>query len=381
MKEFLIEGKGQKLFEHAVFLSQDQNPSRRLVVSTSENINSSTRFDLASLTKPFGTALAVLRLLAQGKLSLEDPISKHLSIPKEAPAYPYRDQMTLRHLLLHRSGLAPGVVLRRDPKSTDPKNQLLRASMHYAPDQKTHYSDVGYIWLGFVVESVSHKKLGTFLSEDVYPGAEASGLNYGARTGDVLSYPCSGEGCLPRVHDPLARALPNWNMGHAGLFGSAQDLANLLTKLLDLYHPLTTSESPSLPSEGKWTLGAEHVSSLFEAATPESTRTLLWDLTSPSPAFAAARGSKYPKGASMGHTGFTGVSVWIAPKLRRFYILLTDFTARSTSREQLATVRSKAADLSWMWSESLPMPQPGELAHLPDEPNQLPCDSGAIRVR
>src|SRR4051794_14914719 len=89
----LVARKGKVAFRKAY--------GRRAVEPKPEDMTADTIFDLASLAKPVATAASVLHLVEEGKLKVEDPVSKHL------PAFG-KDKVTVEHLLLHTSGLPAG---------------------------------------------------------------------------------------------------------------------------------------------------------------------------------------------------------------------------------------------------------------------------------
>src|SRR5581483_2852030 len=124
-----------------------------------------TIYDLASLTKVVGTTTALMVLYDQGKIRLDDPVSKYV------PAFSggAKDQVTLRMLLEHRSGLPAGRDLWRIARTpTEARDAVISTPLVCAPDQCYEYSDLGADMLGFVVEAASGEPLDTFLQENVF---------------------------------------------------------------------------------------------------------------------------------------------------------------------------------------------------------------------
>jgi CubicO group peptidase (beta-lactamase class C family) len=123
-----------------------------------------TKFRLASLTKSF-TAVAVSLLLKQGALSLDDPLSKFL------PEFPNGDQITVRHLLMHKSGIGQA-----DPVSDPGQKFTLREAIerfrlktpYFAPGTSDRYSNEGYILLAYIVEKASGKSYSEFLQSNIF---------------------------------------------------------------------------------------------------------------------------------------------------------------------------------------------------------------------
>jgi len=122
-------------------------------------------YDLASLTKVVGTTTALMILYDQGKVHLDDPVSKY--IPEFAGGE--KDLVTLRLLLEHRSGLPAGRDLWRIARTPDEARQaVIETPLAYHPDQFYEYSDLGADLLGFVVEAASGQRLDQFLGEHVW---------------------------------------------------------------------------------------------------------------------------------------------------------------------------------------------------------------------
>jgi serine-type D-Ala-D-Ala carboxypeptidase len=270
-----------------------------------------TVFDLASLTKPIATATAILLLLEDGKLRLEDRVSQYL------PAFRRKetDGITLERLLVHTSGLiADNSLDDYRGGAAEAWQKLFALNPRTAPGSKFTYSDVGYMLLGKVVEEVSAMPLDTFTTRRVFGplGMKATGY----RPQGAIKQRCApteqrdGKWLLGEVHDPRAAALGGV-AGHAGLFAPADDLAVYARMLL---------------GEGKPLLKAETVRRMT-APRPVPTdkgpglRTYGWDMDT---SYSANRGTVFPKGVSFGHTGFTGTSIWLDPQSRSAVIFLSN---------------------------------------------------------
>ncbi len=306
---------------------------QRAVEPNAEAMTRDTIFDLASLTKPVATATSVLVLLDRGKLKLSDPLSKHL------PEFDNHGKggITIEQLLRHRTGLIA------DNPIEDFKDGPDEAWKHIAtlglladPGTKFLYSDVNYMILGKIVERLSGQSLDAFARENVLQplGVEAT---YLPKKPELTAPTEKFEGKMLRgeVHDPRARALGGV-AGHAGLFGTADDLAVYAQMLLDGGKTL----------DGKPVLSSATVSSMIDGGEtpPRQRRGLGWDLDTP---FSTPRGAHF--GAqSFGHTGFTGTSIWIDPETETVVILLTSRLhpdGRATSPIKLrATVATLAAE-------------------------------------
>ncbi len=304
-----------------------------------------TIFDLASLTKVVATTSAVMKLMEQGQLRLNDPVARY--IPEFAAGKQEgKGQVTLRHLLTHTAGLAPIPQLSEGATGAD---TVLRAiyggSLVAPPGARFLYSDSGFILLGELVRRLSGRSLDEFVAREIFaplgmsqtrfrPPAEwipriapteEMDLPEGAKAG-------SGKGHVLRgvVHDPRARAMGGV-AGHAGLFSTAADLATFCRMLL--------AEGRAV--DGKRIFSAATVHKMTVPQTPPWSPTLRglgWDIDS---AYSAPRGELFPLG-SYGHTGFTGTAIWLDPTSQTFIILLAN-SVHPYARPAISSLRSRIA--------------------------------------
>ena len=131
---------------------------------TGEALSPTTVIDGGSLTKQF-TAYAIAMLAAEGRISLDDDIRKHVP---ELPAYPHT--VTIRHLLNHASGLREYTELPAlAANGMDSEQLLLRANgLSFTPGDRYEYSNSGFHLLGWVVERTSGQPLATFLRGRIF---------------------------------------------------------------------------------------------------------------------------------------------------------------------------------------------------------------------
>ncbi|MFO0880522.1 MAG: DUF1343 domain-containing protein [Gemmataceae bacterium] len=315
----------------------------RQVEPTREAMTLDTVFDLASLTKPIATGTAVLLLVEEGKLRLTDPVGKHLP----AFAGPGCEKVTLEHLLLHTAGLPAGNSVRAYEAGKDAALEAIaRLKRPSQPGERFVYSDLGYIVLGAVVEKVSGLSLDQFCRRRIF---EPLGMrDTGFRPAPALASRCApteqvnGRWLRGEVHDPRARALGGV-AGHAGLFGTADDLARYAGILL----------------EGGGKLMRPETVALFTAPreVPGGKRTPGWDART---GYSAPRG-RYLDG--FGHTGFTGTSLWIDPASQTAIIILTN-RVHPRGKGNVTALRSAIATLV---AEALPRPVRTGLDVLRDE--------------
>ncbi len=281
---------------------------RRAVAPKDEAMTVDTIFDLASLTKPIATATAVIQLARKGKLHLDDPVSKHL------PAFAgEKGSITLAQLLLHTSGLPAGNPVTDYAGGQKAALEKIAALKRKPPDERFLYSDLGYILLGAVVEKAGGVGLDAFTAKHILTPLGMADTSFGplkdkarlARTAPTEKI----DGVYLRgiVHDPRARKLGGV-AGHAGLFGTADDLALFAQMLLDAGRV-----------GDKRFLAAADVDLLTKARkVPGGERSYGWDVRT---AYSSNRGDLF---AGFGHTGFTGTSLWIDPPTKTTVIVLTN---------------------------------------------------------
>ncbi|HEY2066541.1 MAG TPA: serine hydrolase [Gemmatimonadaceae bacterium] len=289
-----------------------------------------TIYDLASLTKVVGTTTAVMILYDEGKLRLDDKVVKF--IPEFTGGG--RENVTIRHLLEHRSGLPAGRDLWRLAHTPEEARAAVISTELFAqPGQYYEYSDLGADMLGFVVEAVSGQRLDQFLDARVFgplgmhdthfrPDASLRGRIAPTELTPPRGYPLRGE-----VHDENAYALGGV-AGHAGLFSTANDLSIFAQMLLN---------------GGKYRdtrLIADSTVQLFTKRAA-GTRALGWDTC------AGEYGcGKYMGSNAYGHTGFTGTSLWIDPDRQMFVVLLTNRVHAARARRPAKVISDVRADLA-----------------------------------
>jgi uncharacterized protein YbbC (DUF1343 family)/CubicO group peptidase (beta-lactamase class C family) len=283
---------------------------RRVVSPQPAPMTADTIFDIASLTKPVGTTLAVMKLVELGAVSLEAPLGRYL--PEFGGTA--LEGVTIRRLLTHSAGL-PAIVPEAALNGSFPgaARSLAQVKLDYPPGSGFQYSDVGFILLGELVRRVSGEPLDRYLALTYFKPMGLRDTSFrppvAARTRLAPTERVNGQWLLGVVHDPRARALGGV-AGHAGMFSTASDLARLCQMLV-----------ADGELRGSRYLDRETVRTMW-ARSPEGngTRTLGWDMSS---GYAAGMAQFFPEG-SVGHTGFTGTSIWIDPVSRGYLIILTN---------------------------------------------------------
>ncbi len=282
---------------------------RRSTGPTDEAMTRETIFDLASLTKPVATAAAILILRDRGQIRLDDPVARHW--PEFAANG--KAAITVEQLLRHRSGLIADNPLADYADGEDRAWERVAAlGLTVPPGSKFVYSDVNYLVLGKLVERIAGQPLDGFARAAVFEPMGV-GATFNPAPSDRIAPTEREGGAMLRgtVHDPRARAL-HGVAGHAGLFGTADDLAVVAQTWLD----------DGVAPNGKRILAAATTTLATDPGStpPGERRGLGWDIATP---FSGG-----PKGdgfgpRSFGHTGFTGTSVWIDPDSGMFVVLLT----------------------------------------------------------
>ena len=272
-----------------------------------------TVFDLASLSKPVGCATSIMLLAERGKLNVADPVAKHLP----AFAASGKQDITIEQLLLHRGGLiADNPISDYQHGPEEAMKRVMNLSPVVKPGTKFIYTDVGYIVLGEVVRVVSGKPLDEFARDEIF--APLRMVDTGYRPADSVKPRVAPterrekRWMIGEVHDPRAYALGGV-AGHAGLFGTADDLARYCRMILG-----------GGQLDGTRLLSEQTVR---EMTTPRpmpdgsDVRTYGFDVDT---SYSSPRGERFPRGTSFGHTGFTGTMFWMDPASKAFVILLTN---------------------------------------------------------
>lgn len=288
----------------------EQAYGNRAVKPNVEPMTIDTLFDMASLTKPLATATSVMILVERGQLRLSDKVSKFF--PDFAANG--KEDVTVENLLTHSSGLLPDNPLSDYAdgwKSAEKK--ICSLKLLNEPGSTFRYSDVNFILLGKIVETVAGKPESEFVKEEIYSklGMRDTGYNPTAELKEraETTEKRDGKWIKGDVHDPRSYAMGGV-AGHAGLFSTAEDLAIYGTMMLQKGH-------------------YHDVQILSEATFEEMIRPrdiagqrrgLGWDNRS---GYSRNRGDLMSDRA-FGHGGFTGTSFWIDPDLNLYVIFLGD---------------------------------------------------------
>jgi CubicO group peptidase (beta-lactamase class C family) len=218
---------------------------------------------------------------------------------------------------------------------------IAREPLEARPGQRFTYSDVGYILMQAVLEKVTRKRLDRLARELIFEPLGFRDTRFGTRAADRARVAPTtrlngdrGPWLRGRVHDPRARSRALGGIaGHAGVFGTAEEAARFCGMLLQggLAGPrrILRAEAVRLMTTNR-------------CGPPITVRRGIgFDIDSP---YSAPRGSLF-SGDSYGHTGFTGVSLWIDPRNDAYFVLLTS-SLHAGGHKDLKAFRSEAATLA-----------------------------------
>jgi uncharacterized protein YbbC (DUF1343 family)/CubicO group peptidase (beta-lactamase class C family) len=285
-----------------------------------------TIFDMASLTKCVATTTSVMKLVQEGRVRLNDTVAAYL--PQFAQNG--KQDITIRELLTHYSGLAPDLDLQAPWAGQETAFALAMAQKPVNPTgSRFVYSDINFEVLGFLVEKVSGESLADFTLKNVFAPLAMKHTRFlppGEWRAGIAPTEYDEQHSMLRgvVHDPTARRMGGV-AGHAGLFSTADDLSLFAQDLLSGFTVLSAAS-------------VEKMSTPETAANAASVRGFGWDIDSP---FASNRGELLPVG-SFGHTGFTGTSLWIDPVTGTYIILLTNAVHPHVGKS-VVSLRSRVA--------------------------------------
>lgn len=364
-----------------------------------EPMTEDTLFDMASLSKILSTTTAILQLYEQGEVGIDDPLEKYL--PEFNPTHdPRRSEVTLRMVMTHTSGIA-GDLSRDGPwgliaaDKEDGIRRALNARVEFNPGELFHYSDIGFILLGAIVERISGQTLDVYARDHIFvplgmadtrylPGTKACGPHRiignaiavnaiavdpsataaadcpdGTWSTDLLRRvaPTARDEDTPgvnpdidrplrgTVHDPTARRMGGV-AGSAGVFSTVHDVGRYAKALLDrlagrpspfplrqaTLEMMTTPQQPGhRPGQVEAANTASHDAVVntpnladpllapdYPAIEGQNLRGFGWDIDTP---HSRPRGMIFPVG-SFGHTGFTGVTVWMDPGSDTYVVVL-----------------------------------------------------------
>jgi CubicO group peptidase (beta-lactamase class C family) len=290
-----------------------------------------TVFDIASLTKPVSTATALLILLEQGMLGLEDKAADFF------PEYDSPDKrgITLRHLLTHTAGLPDWADLYSEGQTpAEALQKLVNVPLKHPTGTAMVYSDLGFLLLGEIVRRTSGQPLGEYFHQHIAHPLALGHTAYKPLEQDWERPIAPTQYCTFRqqllrgiVHDENAYALGG-EAGNAGLFSTAEDLHRFALMILG-----------NGELDGVRLLARRAVTLMTANHNPPrlAPRGLGWDIKGDSYGYMSC-GALMHRGA-IGHTGFTGCSLWMEPDSGLIVILLSNRVHISRDRNQADMIR------------------------------------------
>lgn len=289
-----------------------------------EKMTVNTIFDLASVSKPVGTAIPIMQLVERGKIRLTDNVSMYI------PGFqPWIDSATGRKieirvidLLTHTSGLPPYAPVQEIVEKSGAPNPdalmewIAKCKRDFRPTTNFQYSCLNFVTLQNILQKVTGEKLMEYTKRELFDvlGMKSSAYN---PSGDLVKMVApterqkDGSVLLGRVHDPIANILNDGNSGNAGVFSNAEDLAILAAALMN------GGEYNGKRILGKLTL--ETMTRVPESVKQQG-RSLGWDNFS---SYASNNGNLFHPEKTFGHTGYTGTSFIIDPVSKTAVILLS----------------------------------------------------------
>ncbi|HTY37514.1 MAG TPA: glycoside hydrolase family 3 N-terminal domain-containing protein [Bacteroidota bacterium] len=300
----------------------------------SKRVDVNSIFDLASVTKVTSTTSAVMRLVGEGKIKLEDPVVKY--IPQFGQNG--KEHITVYNLLVHNSGLvAWGKFYEICKTPQELLDSVFAARLTYKTGDTSIYSDLGLITTGKIVEKVSGTTLDRFVDSVFFKplGMSSTMFNPPERLWNHVMptevdnfWRKTGVAVRGTVHDENAWVLGGVS-GHAGLFSTAPNLAILLQMELN-----------GGTYGGKRYLKEEVLKRFTTRQFQTSTRGIGWDMK---PAGRSWAGTLLSPNTFL-HTGFTGTSVAADPTRDLLIVFLTNRVYPTRNSQKIAAVRPQVHD-------------------------------------
>jgi CubicO group peptidase (beta-lactamase class C family) len=331
-----IGGRAGPLWRRAV--------GRLTYAPSSAPVTADTVFDLASLTKVIATATLAMRAIDEDRIALADPVARW--IPEWVGSD--REHVTILDLLSHASGLTAYLPFFRDHTGRiDFQPAICSLPLEYAPRSRSIYSDLGFMLVGFILEDAQPRsaaftggagakdptrrleaqfqRLAGFITPEAL--AFNPPRSWRDRTAPTELDPWRGRLLVGEVHDENTWALGG-AAGHAGVFGTVGAVGSFARAVLG-----TLAGDPVLARP-------ETLRRFIEPSdVAGSSRALAWDTMRPTSSCGARLSP-----TSIGHTGFTGTSLWIDWERDLYIVLLTNRVHPTRENERIRIVRPQVHD-------------------------------------
>jgi serine-type D-Ala-D-Ala carboxypeptidase len=332
---FLVSKDGHVVHERA-FGYAELNDYAMHRLASPRAMRTSTMFDLASVTKVMATTLAVMMLVDRGQIELDAPVYRYLPDFRGV----HLDSITVRHLLQHSAGLVQWQPLYYHAANSTQTYDVIRGMpLQWGVGEGRHYSDLGFMLLGYIVERVTGQRLDVFLAQNLYRPLGLASTTFNPKSHGFTEFAATEQGNVYEKHmvyDPtfgyLYKGDPTaWNhwrqyvlngevddgnsfyanagvAGHAGLFSTARDVGVLLDMLI-----------AGGSSGGRRYIRPGVIDEFF---TRDKYQNFLgWQAPAALPA------------GSFSHTGFTGTYVAGIPRYKLSIILLSNRQNMGTNPE------------------------------------------------
>ena len=317
----------KKAFGYAQIYNYGKRPLKNPVKMTTEHV-----FDLASLTKVLATTMGIMKLVDSRQVDLDSTVGHYIPQFKSGD----KADITIRHLLTHTAGLKPWKPLYfQADNSTTTLEYIAKLPRAYPIDKERHYSDLGFMLLGNLIEKVSGMRLNEYLNKVIFAALEldhtsfnpnekgwkfaatshGNPFEYKMVADDDFGYKCDENiedferwrayTLIGEVNDGNSFYANEGIAGHAGLFSTVDDIQKLLQMLLDEGR-----------FNGKRVFSKEVIQTFLTRDTFDNG--LGWAMST-----EVLPVTKLPEGA-FGHTGFTGTYVLCLPEHSLSLVVLTN---------------------------------------------------------
>jgi beta-glucosidase-like glycosyl hydrolase/CubicO group peptidase (beta-lactamase class C family) len=322
-----------------------------LQYGTRRPVTPTSLFDLASVSKVVGTTTAAMMLVDEGRLDLDAPVVDYL--PWWARGDPRKNAVTVRHLLLHRSGLTPFRTWYFEIEGMDAYKAAAAAeALEFDPGTRTAYSDIGVMTLAWIIEEVAGQPLDELLQERLWNPLGMLETRYEPEStlrpriaATEIDTIWRNEMVWGTVHDENADAMGGV-AGHAGIFSTAVDLSVFARMMLnDGVAPQCAPDGdlgepcPVRRAEARRIVDAEVLEMFTTRHDDTSSRALGWDTPT-----ERSSGGDYVTSEAFGHTGYTGTSIWMDPVLDLWVVLLTNRVHPTRANQKHVPLRRAVHD-------------------------------------
>jgi len=336
IKKLLQKGVFQEVFPCAAAgISFYINKEKRKIISCYGNasvypqkkkLKKNTFFDLASLTKPLATTMAILCLIKTKKINMDEKLPSLL----EKKIKGEKKNINVRQLLGHCSGFPAYreyfkllIDIPVNKRGDFVENLLLNEKLEYKPESKAIYSDLGFMLLGRIIEKKSGNPLERFVKEKVLQPLNLEGKMFFNPLFDrrqthknkdfaaTESCPWRKKILYGEVHDDNCYAMGGV-AGHSGLFGNIEGVTDYADFILDMWKGKAIH--PNIDNRDM------KIFLMKQKKIPGSSRTSGFD----TPAETGSSSGKYFSKKTAGHLGYSGTSLWIDPEKEIVVVLLTN---------------------------------------------------------